>query len=269
MKIGLTLPNFRADPDDALAVARAADAAGVDGVFGYDHLFRRARDGHRRPALEGLALLGAVAAETARVALGTLVARATLQPPATLATALETLQRIAPGRVIAGIGSGDSESREENESYGLPFGTVADRVVTLGATVRAARDRGYPVWVGGNSPPVRELAARDADGWNQWGNSWARFAKRSAEVRAAAVHSPFTVSWGGVVMLGATERDAGAKAERLSPSPGVISGGPEQVADALRRYGDAGAEWVIVGPVDSSDPDNARILGELVAPLLR
>ena len=46
-------------------------------------------------------------------------------------------------------------------------------------------------------------------------------------------------------------------------------GGPERVADAFRRYVDAGAEWVLAGPVDSSDPDNARILGEAVLPLLR
>jgi alkanesulfonate monooxygenase SsuD/methylene tetrahydromethanopterin reductase-like flavin-dependent oxidoreductase (luciferase family) len=77
------------------------------------------------------------------------------------------------------------------------------------------------------------------------------------------------VSWGGVVVIGATENEARAKRERLDPGPGVISGGPEQVAEAFRRYGDAGAEWVVAGPVDSSEPDNAYILGELVAPLLR
>jgi len=36
----------------------------------------------------------------------------------------------------------------------------------------------------------------------------------------------------------------------------------------LRAYGAAGAEWVIAGPVDSSDPDNATALGEVVKPLL-
>ncbi len=73
MKLGITLPNFRDDPEPALAVARAAETAGLDGVFGFDHLFRRAHDGALRPALEGLTLLGAVAAETTRIAFGPLV----------------------------------------------------------------------------------------------------------------------------------------------------------------------------------------------------
>ena len=40
------------------------------------------------------------------------------------------------------------------------------------------------------------------------------------------------------------------------------------MADALRAYFDAGAQWVVIGPIDSSDPDNATILGEAVLPLL-
>jgi alkanesulfonate monooxygenase SsuD/methylene tetrahydromethanopterin reductase-like flavin-dependent oxidoreductase (luciferase family) len=49
----------------------------------------------------------------------------------------------------------------------------------------------------------------------------------------------------------------------------VLVGGPERVAAALRAYVDAGAEWLMIGPIDSSDPDNARILGEEILPRLR
>jgi alkanesulfonate monooxygenase SsuD/methylene tetrahydromethanopterin reductase-like flavin-dependent oxidoreductase (luciferase family) len=70
-------------------------------------------------------------------------------------------------------------------------------------------------------------------------------------------------------VLGATEAEAEAKRARLDPGPSVLVGGPERVAEAIRSYGDAGAEWVIVGPVDSSDPENAVVLGERVKPLLR
>jgi alkanesulfonate monooxygenase SsuD/methylene tetrahydromethanopterin reductase-like flavin-dependent oxidoreductase (luciferase family) len=49
----------------------------------------------------------------------------------------------------------------------------------------------------------------------------------------------------------------------------VIVGGPDRVADALRAYVEAGAEWLMIGPIDSSDPENARILGEEILPRLR
>jgi alkanesulfonate monooxygenase SsuD/methylene tetrahydromethanopterin reductase-like flavin-dependent oxidoreductase (luciferase family) len=268
MKLGLTLPNFVDDPEAALSVARAAEASGLDGVFGFDHLFRRGRDGGLRPALEGITFLGAVAAETSRVAFGPLVARASLRPPATLVTSLDTLARIAPGRLITAIGAGDSQSREENETFGLPAGTLATRMKRLEETIDAAVDRGYQVWVGGASSGVGVIAAARADGWNRWGAPLARFEREARAVSEAHVRDPFTVSWAGLVVVDRSEQAARAKAQRLGASAEAIVGGPEEVAEALRAYGDAGAEWVIVGPVDSSDPDNAGILGELVKPLL-
>ena len=130
------------------------------------------------------------------------------------------------------------------------------------------RDRGYPVWVGGHDPAVREVAAAHADGWNKWGGSLRSFRAQAEGLRIAAARDPFTITWGGLVVLGPTDADAAAKADRLSPSTGTIVGGPERVADGLREYADAGAEWIIVGPVDSADPENASMVGELVAPLL-
>jgi len=267
MKLGVTLPNFRDDPEPALAVARAGEASGLDGVFGFDHLFRRAGDGALRPALEGLTLLGAVAAETTRIALGPLVARASLRPAATLAAALDTLARIAPGRLVATIGAGDSESREENETFGLRFGTLAERVAALAEAVDTATDRGYPVWVGGASASIGAVAAR-SDGWNRWGPRLERFEQEVRAVREMHTREPFTVSWAGQIVLGPTQRDAEAKAQRLGSAPEATVGDPERVAEVLRAYGAAGAEWVIAGPVDSSDPDNATALGEVVKPLL-
>jgi alkanesulfonate monooxygenase SsuD/methylene tetrahydromethanopterin reductase-like flavin-dependent oxidoreductase (luciferase family) len=75
-------------------------------------------------------------------------------------------------------------------------------------------------------------------------------------------------SWGGLVLLGENDAAAKRKQERLDPAPDVIVGGPERVAERLREYVAAGAEWIIAGPVDSSDLDNAAILGERIAPLL-
>lgn len=267
VKLGVTLPNFRDEPEPALAVARSAEAAGLDGVFGFDHLFRRAPDGALRPALEGLTLLGAVAAETTRISFGPLVARASLRPAATLGATLDTLARIAPGRLIAALGAGDSQSREENETYGLPAGTLDTRAAALDDAVAATVDHGYPVWVGGASSMVGQVAGQ-ADGWNRWGGPLARFEREARAMREMQTREPFTLSWAGVFVVDTNERAAQAKAQRLGSNPEATVGGPEQVADALRAYGAAGADWAIVGPADSSEPDNAALLGELVKPLL-
>lgn len=269
VRIGLALPSFVDDPEVPLRVAQTAESAGIDGVFVYDHLFRRGADGARRPALEGVALLGAVAAATEQIIVGALVFRAWLRPAVSLATSVSTVARLAPGRVVATIGAGDSESREENETFGLGFGTVADRVARLDESVRAARDRGAPVWVGGLAAPVRDVAAAAADGWNAWGIPVERFAAQAAAVYAAAARSPFECSWGGLVVLAEDDAAATAKADRLGAGRGTIVGGPERVARALAGYRDAGATWVIIAPVDSRDPENATCLGTEVRPLLR
>jgi len=117
VRVGLTLPSFVRDVDEVLTVAVAAEAAGLDGVFVYDHLFRFAADGARRPALEFTALLGAVAGATSRVHVGPLVARATLRPHAITALTFATAQRLAGDRFIGALGAGDHESKGENETY--------------------------------------------------------------------------------------------------------------------------------------------------------
>src|SRR5690349_8929708 len=179
-KIGLTLPSFVEDPEIPIAVARAAEDAELDAVFVFDHIWR-GDPPNRRPALEGLTMLGAVAAETSRVQVGTLVARATLRPAATLANGFMTAQRISGGRLIAAIGSGDSQSRAENEAFGLPFGTMAERIGALHDAVRACTGNGYPVWVGGRVAQVREIVAI-ADGWNAWDVAPDRFENQVALV---------------------------------------------------------------------------------------
>ena len=270
MKLGITLPSFQDDPETVLEVARVAERAGLDGVFGYDHLFREARDGTRRPALEGTTMLGAVAAETTTIGFGPLVARATLRPPATLAAALDTLRRIGGERLVATLGAGDSQSEAENVAFGVDLPSEEERVTRLDQALAATRGRGYPVWVGGTAYSVRVLAANQADGWNRWGGTPDRFARDAEAVRREleSARAAFTLSWGGLLVLDEDDRAATAKAERLDSPPGAIVGGPERAADALRDYGEAGAEWVIVAPVDSSDPGNAAMLGERVRPLL-
>jgi alkanesulfonate monooxygenase SsuD/methylene tetrahydromethanopterin reductase-like flavin-dependent oxidoreductase (luciferase family) len=274
MKVGLTLPSFVEDPETPLRVAAAAEDAGVDGIFVYDHLFRLGRNGEMRPALECTALLGAVAAETSSITLGTLVVRATLRPPATLATALDTVVRIAGPRLVVGIGAGDEESRAEMETFGLDMGTEADRVKRLRASLREIVDRPYPAWVGGRARHVGLVAAEGAKGWNRWGLDPDDFAAEAAEVDVLVRKlnpdpASFTKSWGGLVVLDADDDAAAAKATRLGAGPGTVVGGPRTVAQTLARYRDAGADWVILGPIDSADPANAQRIGQELCPRLR
>src|SRR2546423_15173929 len=85
VRVGLTLPSFQSEPDRVLAVARAAEDAGIDGVFLFDHLFRRrgdAADAERRPALELLTMTAAGPAAPERGGGGPPVVWATPRPPA-------------------------------------------------------------------------------------------------------------------------------------------------------------------------------------------
>jgi len=239
IRIGITLPSFVDDPEIPIAVAHAAEAAEIDGVFVYDHLWR-GDPPDRRPALECFALLGAVAAETNHVRVGTLVARATLRPAATLANSFATVDRVSGGRLLAAIGAGDSQSRAENEAFGLEFGSMVDRVDALHDAVRACAGRDFPVWVGGRAAQVRAIVAI-ADGWNSWGTDRDAFAQQAALVRDVSPDA--TLTWGGLARP--LEEGAAALAARLRP------------------YADAGAAWVIIGPVDASDPANAAVVGDV------
>src|SRR2546423_8445570 len=159
-----------------------------------------------------------------RAGVGPGVPGATLRPPAMLRAAFDTLDRIAPGRIIAGIGAGDDESLPEDSAFGVlpgdpvPGTPVSDpagappsdpsptagrpvhagpvpgaldpkeagryRLARLGATVDALAGRDYPVWVAGSTPAAIRLAAARAGGWNLWGATPDRFAVAAARVRA-------------------------------------------------------------------------------------
>jgi len=263
LRFGLTLPSFREEVDPLLEVAVAAEAAGLDAVFAYDHLFRYGAGGEVRPALELAPVLGALAVATDTIAIGSLVARATLRLPAVLANVFDAARRIAGDRVIAGLGAGDEESRDEMVTFGYDFGDLASRLAALDAAVDAVIARDIPVWVGGNPTHVGEAVVR-AGAWNRWGTSPERFAaecRTIVDLAAAQGAAPVLATWGGLCVIAATDDAAAAKAERLGASPRTLVGSPATVATALHAYGEAGAAWVVLGPVDSSDPENAALLG--------
>ena len=212
----MVVPSFRLDAETGIDTACRAEAAGLDGAFVYDHLFPMGSP--ERPAVPCFPLLGAIAVETERIVIGPLVARIGVVPNAVLVNMFDGLERIAPGRVIAGVGVGDNKSQKENELFGLPFGTVAERVVAAADVCRHARQLGLPVWVGGQSPAVVRLAREEADAINVWGVT---------PIEVAAVDG-VQVTWAG-------------------PPP------EGDLAHHMAALEEAGATWCIYGPPPSTD----------------
>src|SRR6202451_293065 len=129
-KFGVQLPNFSGfDPADLfehiVGLATTAEEAGFDSVWVMDHFFQLPPlGGPDEPMLEAYTLLGALAARTRRVQLGTLVTGVTYRNPAILAKIVTTLDIISRGRAILGIGG----AWYDVEHKGLGVDYPSDRV---------------------------------------------------------------------------------------------------------------------------------------------
>jgi len=129
-KIGVQLPNFSgfapSDLFDHIAeLATTAEEAGFDAVWVMDHFFQLPPlGGPDEPMLEAYTLLGALAARTRRVQLGTLVTGVTYRSPGILAKIVTTLDIISRGRAILGIGA----AWYDVEHRGLGIDYPGDRV---------------------------------------------------------------------------------------------------------------------------------------------
>jgi len=116
LKVGITLPTFEPSATAALEVARAAERAGIDGVFVFDHLWR---GGHRSgPALSMYPVLGAVAAVTRRIRVGSLVARVGFLPDRLVAESFVTLHELTGRRLVAALGIGTRRASRRTRPTG-------------------------------------------------------------------------------------------------------------------------------------------------------
>ncbi|HET7030142.1 MAG TPA: LLM class flavin-dependent oxidoreductase [Candidatus Limnocylindrales bacterium] len=163
MKIGLTLPQAAGDGEGGtwsqiLALARQAEAGGADSLWVSDHFFYRAPDaapGQEDGGHEGWTLLAALAATTTRVELGPLVLATSFRPAAILAKMAATLDDVAAGRFILGLGCGWHEP--EYEAFGYPFDHRVGRFEEVLRIVRPLL-RGERVTAGGRWQEVRDAA---------------------------------------------------------------------------------------------------------------
>lgn len=253
------LPQFRHSFDPALDVAVRSEAVGLDGVFVFDHLWPIGRPD--RPVLSSVVLLGALAARTTTIRLGTLVARVGLVPDAVLVNALTSVDKIARGRLIAGLGTGDSLNRAENHAYGVAFAPAPQRIAALIGCSRALRAAGIPTWAGGRSAALREAAVgAPTDAWNAWGASVATLAAEAPPVQAAGCE----VTWAGQVLVAATRAEAEAKVESHGGARSeLFVGGVDDLAAHFRSLADIGITWAVCAPLDiGTDPAVPEILAE-------
>jgi F420-dependent oxidoreductase-like protein len=110
--------------DEWRALAAACEEHGLEGLFRSDHYGSLSAPG--RGSLDAWATLAALAAETSRIRLGTMVSPATFRHPSELAKVVATVDHVSGGRVELGMGAGWND--EEHRRYGFPFPDLAVRL---------------------------------------------------------------------------------------------------------------------------------------------
>ena len=170
-----------------LADLAVAEEHGFDSVFISDHLQPWRHDGGHAPA--SLPWLGAVGARTQRVILGTSVLTPTIRyHPGVIAQAFATLGSMYPGRIVLGVGTGESLNEvplglawpEQKERFARLKESVnlihelwtGERVTFEGEYYRTDKATIYdrpadpvPIYIGASGPAATRLAGRIADGF--------------------------------------------------------------------------------------------------------
>src|SRR5947209_5083116 len=164
-----------------------AEECGFDSVFVSDHLQPWRHDGGHAPF--AMTWLGALGARTSRVTIGTSVLTPTFRyHPAIVAQAFATLGCLYPGRVVLGMGSGESlnevalglewpDGKERfarfREAVELIRKLMAEERVTFEgqyyrtdkATIYDRPDTPVPLWLASSGPAATRFAGRAGDGW--------------------------------------------------------------------------------------------------------
>ena len=160
MRFAICLSNFGtyADPHAAVRVALAAEAAGWDGFFMWDHLAFVWGPQSADPWVT----LAAIASATEQLTLGTAVTPLPRRRPQVVAQQVGTLDRLNGGPVVLGAGLGGNE--KEFTAFGEDFDPHR-RAKLLDDGLELVRKLWQgPIWIGGNSAPALRRASR-WDGW--------------------------------------------------------------------------------------------------------
>jgi alkanesulfonate monooxygenase SsuD/methylene tetrahydromethanopterin reductase-like flavin-dependent oxidoreductase (luciferase family) len=284
VRVGVTLPIDDGDTpeervpsfDETVAYARAAEAAGLDSIWGFDHLLFRFPDAPEGAVREAWTTLSALTPLVPRCEIGTLVMCSSFRNPALMAKMAAALDDLSGGRLILGLGSGWHDP--EYEAFGYPtdhrVGRFAEdleittrllrreRVTFRGAwrqTVDAALlpppARPVPVLVAAKGPRMLELTARWADAWNTawFGRVDDRLLTRLSDLADAcgrAGRDPGTLRR----TIGVRLHDPGAGAD-----PSGLDAGADGLADFLDELAAIGIDDAIIWATSKSESTLDRI----------
>lgn len=258
--------------DDWVALARATEELGFEGLFRSDH-YGPAVAEEELGSLDALATLAALAAITSRIRLGTLVSPATFRHPSVLAKSAVTVDQISGGRLELGIGAGWNEA--EHARYGFPFAGMRERMDVFAEQLEIVhRSLGsepfsfdgdhyrlddanpqpkslqaphLPLIVGGRGGPRSvALAARWADEYNT-------VSPTPDEARAL-----------GDRIAQACEQEGRAPLT-LSVMTGLIRS-PEEAIERLTELAEAGVERVMLQHLEHRDLDVLEVLARELLP---
>jgi F420-dependent oxidoreductase-like protein len=242
-----------------LRAVRAAEEAGFDAAFRSDHLLTIG--GPPQPALEAWTTLAALARDTTRIRLGTLVTPLTFRHPSVLAREAATVDELSGGRLEVGVGTGWFDA--EHATLGSPFPALRERTDRLHEAVevmtrlwtgepvsydgahyrldgavalpRPVQDP-LPLVVGGHGGRrSTRLAARHAAEYNTTSIDPQGAAQTYEKARAACTEagrdpSSLRTSWMGTVLVARDEASLRRRIERLA----AWAGSPDASPDALR-----------------------------------
>lgn len=267
-------PTLRQTWAEVRDVARYADGAGWDRLYLADHFMGDAvNDPVEVPTLEVTATLGALAAVTDGIGLGTLVLGNTYRHPAVVANWIVTVDQLSGGRAVLGIGAGWQANEHERYGIDLPAPGVRIRrlaeaceVITglvhrppltfrgdtyqLVDAICEPRPVGaVPLLIGGRGDRMLGIVARWADEWNLWADA-PRYVDRLAVLHAHCERlgrDPATIGTSAQALVYLTDDDADATAfvERY-PTRVSVAGTPARVTDFIGELLVAGLDEFVV-----------------------
>ena len=296
-----TFPGVSSDRlfDRVVYNARAAENAGFDMVTVMDHFYQiRGIGPETEPMMEAYTTLSALATQTSRVKLGTLVSGVTYRNPALLAKQVTTLDVMSRGRAILGIGAAWNE--DEHVGYGFEFPPIGQRMDRLEEAVTIAKlmftedrpsfegkyyriDRalnvprpvqpgGPKVLIGGGGEQrtLRILAQHgDIGHWFGGNLEDLKRKKRVFEQHCEAVNrdpSKVLLTVGLTLVLAENEKDARALLEGLTPERRAIARTVTvaQAAEVIGQYLDAGFGGFTFNNNVLQTDESIALAGELI-----